>query len=420
VLVQDRGGIVRTRLIPSIGIILAALAAGSGIVGVTLSAFSAPTSNVGSSFATASSFGGSCGTAPTPVWINGMEHGSTQTPDIFSQSLGAGSYDATVAHTGTGSLRVAKPTTSIAYIRKAASGNTQVLHFALRIATVPTGDVTLASLDSSFGIDLLVRYQASTQKLALQWGAEAPVVALSTVTSGTWYSIDLKSSTGVSPLTASWRIDGIDQPNVSSNAAATSQGNLHFGTSASESPTYAVNFDDIFYSRTLADYPLGDVRIRALRPNGVGTHNNANAFRNNDDSAIDANSWTRLDDASVFGGTDYVKQVVAATTGYLEFSFENTTESCILATWGYSSMGSLGSQGNTMKSSVFDGATERVIYSGGSPCGSCTQPKNALIAPAVAPWSQSAVNGLVVRTGYASADSPQPYWGVLMLEYAAK
>jgi hypothetical protein len=420
VLVQDRGGIVRTRLIPSIGIILAALAASSGIVGVTLSAFSAPTSNDGSSFATASSFGGSCGTAPTPVWINGMEHGSTQTPDIFSQTLGVANYDATVAHTGTGSLKVSK-SSSISYIRKAISGNTQVLHFALRIASLPTGDVTLASLDSTIGTDLLIRYQAATQKLALQWGTGTAVAASSTVTTATWYTIDIKTSTAVSPLTASWQIDGVDQPDASSTAAATGQGNLHFGTSASESPTYVINFDDIFYSRTLADYPLGDIRIRALHPDSGGTHNNAGAFRNNGDTAIDADSWMRIDDPSIFGGNaDYVKQVAADTSGYLEFGFENTSETCIRGVQAYASLGSLSSQGNTLKSSVFDGSTERVVYSGGSPCGACTQPKNVLVAPAASAWTQAAVNGLVMRNGYASANTPQAFWSALMLEYAAK
>ena len=228
------------------------------------------------------------------------------------------------------------------------------------------------------------------------------------------------SSSGTSPLQASWRIDGVDQPDASSTAAATSQGNLHFGTSASESPTYTINFDDIFYSRTLADYPLGDVRIRALHPDGVGTHSNSGAFRNDGDTAIDANSWMRVDDPLLFGGTDYVKQVAADTSGYLEFGLENTTETCIQGAQAYSMMGSLSSQGNTMKTSVFDGTTERVVYSGGSPCGACTQPKNALITPAAAAWTQSALNGLVMRTGYASAASPQPYWSVLMLEYAAK
>jgi hypothetical protein len=411
---------VRTPTVPLLGAILAALAVAAGTVGLTVSAFSSPTSSAGSTFATATSFGGSCTHMSTPQWINGMEHQTTQTPDVFTSSLGGGITDTTVAHTGAASLKLTK-SGSISSIRKSTTGNTQVLHFALRISSTPTGDVTLASLDSAVGADLRIRYQASSQKLALQWNTETPVEALSAVTPGTWYSIDLKASTATSPLTAAWRIDGVDQPGASSTAAATSHGNFIYGTATSETPTYVIHFDDIVYTRTLSDYPLGDVRIRALRPSGMGTSSDAAAFRNNDDTAITADSWMRVDDASVFGGTDYVKQVAANTAGYLEFGFEDPAETCIQAVQAYASSGVLGSaNSNSLKSSVFDGGTERVIYSGLASCGNCTMPKNAIVAPASAPWTQSAVNGLVMRTGYAPAGSPSPYWGVLMMEYATK
>ena len=397
-------------------LVAAASVAGVWLVGQTTGAFSGSTSSSGNSFQAASSFGG-CPASPTPVWLNGSEHGSTSTPDIWWTTMG-GITDSTVAHTGSKSLRVPK-NSSIGYNRRMINGSSQVLHFAIRLAALPTGDVTLFLFDSTIGTDLRLKYDASGQKLALQWGTETHVVASSSIAAGTWYSIDIKANASATPLTASWQIDGVNQPDASSSAAATGFGYLVFGSSISETSTYTGYYDDILYSKTMADYPIGDVRIQALRPSGAGSHLNPASFRNNDDTAIDANSWMRLDD-DLFGGTDYVKQVAAGTSDYLEFGFQDATETCILAVQAYAGMGSLGSQGNTFKSSIFDGATERVIYSGGSPCGNCTLPKNAVVPAASAPWTQSAVNGLIARIGYGTAASPQPYWSALMLEYAVK
>jgi hypothetical protein len=388
------------------------------VVGETSGAFSDSTSNAGNSFQAAASFGTCTGSA-TPVWINGMEHGSVQTSQIFSTNT-AGVADSTISHNGTGSLKVTKTAGTIGYIRKSIAGNQQVLHVAVRLPSLPAGDVTLAALDSLVGSDVSLKYQASTGKLALQWGVQAPVAATASFAAGTWYSIDIAADASASPLTASWQIDGVDQPGTTIAASTTTFQYLVFGAHVSEAPGYTAYYDDIFYSRTLGDYPVGDVRILALRPDSVGTHVNPGSFRNDDDTAIDANSWSRLDDLGIEGGTDWVKQVSAGSGDFLEFGFQNTTETCIRGVQAYASMGDLGSQGNTFKTSIFDGSTERLIYSGGSPCGNCTQPMNVLVTPAGLSWTASTLNGLVARIGYATAASPPAYWGQLMLEYAAK
>ena len=81
-------------------------------------------------------------------------------------------------------------------------------------------------------------------------------------------------------------------------------------------------------------------------------------------------------------------------------------------------VGSLGSQGNTLKASVMSGAVERVIYSGSSPCGNCTTMKMGLISPVAAAWTPAELNALTARVGFGSAATPQPYFSALMLEYA--
>ena len=397
-------------------VVIASAMAATLLIGVTTSAFSGATSNKGNTFSTATSFGGSCPAAPTPVWFTGMEHGSTNTPYVFSSGgIGGGIMDTAVKHNGTRSLRIQKGVDSQAYMRKALSGQTQVVHLALQLAALPSGDVTVAVLDSSIGTDLRLKYNAATQSLALQWGDETPVAATSTFAAGTWYTLDIKATTAASPLTADWRVDGVAQSPATSAAAATSHGGLLFGSNVSEAPGYTAYYDDVFYSKTLGDYPIGDVRILGLHPSGVSTHSGPENFRNDDDTPIDPTSWTRIDDPTMFGGTDHLKQVTPNTSSYLEFPLEDTTESCIAGVQGYATMGSLGSrggsQGGNLKSTIFDGPTERVIYSGGSPCGNCTQPMNALIPPTGGQWTQSALNGLLLRIGYGDSPDPIPYWG---------
>ena len=44
--------------------------------------------------------------------------------------------------------------------------------------------------------------------------------------------------------------------------------------------------------------------------------------------------------------------------------------------------------------------------------------KSAIIAPAAAAWTPSAVNGLRARIGYSSDVTGNPYWDSLLLEVA--
>jgi hypothetical protein len=44
--------------------------------------------------------------------------------------------------------------------------------------------------------------------------------------------------------------------------------------------------------------------------------------------------------------------------------------------------------------------------------------KSAIVAPAAGTWSQTKVNGLKARIGYAGSSlGSQPYWDDLMVEY---
>jgi hypothetical protein len=69
------------------------------------------------------------------------------------------------------------------------------------------------------------------------------------------------------------------------------------------------------------------------------------------------------------------------------------------------------------KTSIFDGATETVIFSGDM-SQTALQYKSATITPAAATWSQAALSGLVARVGYSTDSSPNPYWDSIIAEAA--
>jgi hypothetical protein len=68
--------------------------------------------------------------------------------------------------------------------------------------------------------------------------------------------------------------------------------------------------------------------------------------------------------------------------------------------------------------SVFDGATESIVYSGAMNAVGITY-KAAIVGNSTW-WTQGKINGYVARVGYSTDISPLPQWDALMLEVAAR
>ena len=149
----------------------------------------------------------------------------------------------------------------------------------------------------------------------------------------------------------------------------------------------------------------------------MGTSSGAGNFRNNDGTAIDANSWQRLDDVPMTSTVDYVRQQVNSGTSYVEFGLQNTAETCIRDVSMVLAYHAAATSADNGKTSAFAGATETVVFSGDmSQTG--LQYKSGVVAPTLPTWNQAAVNGLVARVGYSTDSSPNPYWDSIVLEVA--
>ena len=382
--------------------------------GITYSAFNSTTSNPSNSFSAATSF---C-TRSSAVWLTGFESGAVSIAGggIFTTMTGAPTADAATFRNGAYSLRIADGSgASTINARKTFTATGIVVaRFAVRLAALPGVDSTLAYVDS--GTDLVFGYDTSSQTFTLTVGASTAQSA-SAVSAGTWYVIDLRYDLRSSPHLGDWRIDGVDQGQVTRAAAATTANAFAFGATANPS-LYTANFDDLFVADQATAYPIGDGRVVPLLLNGVGTHNTPGNFRDNDGTAIDAGSWQRLDEVPMTVTTDYVRQQTNGGTTYLEFTFANTAETCIRDLSAVLAYHSATNTANNGKTSVFDGGSESIVLSGDM-SNTAIQYGSTIATPATAPWNQSAVDGLLARVGFSTDTNPNPYWDAILLEVAA-
>jgi hypothetical protein len=355
---------------------------------------------------------------PSPIKLTGFEHGvlSTTGGGLFSNVNGAGvTIDGAVARTGAYSLKIVDPAGSTDSARIAVGTGIGVVRLYLRLASLPAADVgELLSLDAAAGNDLRIGYQSSTTRLTIRFGNTAVTTASSSIAAGTWYRLDIRMVANTNPRTADWRIDGVAQTSISWAGTASTINSLRFGSTVSADP-YSANYDDVMVTATSGDFPIGSGTVVALRPDGMGTSVNTGSFREDDGSVIDANSYNRLDDSPISDTTQYVRQQTIGTGDYLELTFDNTSTNCVTGVSGILAFRSATTAANDGKTSIFDGSTERIILDGDM-SQTTQQYVSAILNPASAPWTPSAVNGLKARIGYSSDVTPNPYWDSLLLE----
>jgi Tfp pilus assembly protein PilX len=400
---------------------------------------------------TAGGGGGSCPAAPTVKWMNGFEAGvvSPAVGSAAGTNLAGGFYIVsccsqvavvpTPVRTGNYSLKVA-PTSSnggygILMDPYANLGNTLVVHVSIRLDVLPTADAVVFSMgpNGSTGwahSTMHLFYKLSSGKWALGLGnSSLPVFQESSVTiaTGTWYSFDFRMQViGTDTRMAEWYLDGVAQPTVSVVDSPGSGGagpRINFGQVGVIGSVYTAYYDDVIISSTPGDFPIGDVRISPLVPDAMGTHNTPGNFQNNDNSAINAGptppgSHTRIDESPMNVTTDSIKQVTASATSYIEATFGDTTQTCIRGADAIMAAHPAGTSSNNTKTSIFDGATETVLYSGD------ISDTNAALHHAQRPitaggaWSQARVNGLKLRLGYGADIGPLVSWDSVLVEVA--
>jgi hypothetical protein len=271
------------------------------------------------------------------------------------------------------------------------------------------------AIDTLSGSDLQVGYEAATQRLTLALGG-APVAATSTISAATWVRLDLRLRAGNDPRSANWEVDGVSQPPLSSAELVSSVTGLRLGSLVA-TDSFTVNVDDVIVSATPGDFPIGAGAVLPLRPDGMGTSATPGSFHREDGSAIGATSYQALTDNPMTSLTDYIRQDVTGGSSYVELTLSDTTASCIVGVSGLVAYHSAGPGTNNGTTTIVDGATERVLYSGDM-SERVLFYRTAIIAPA-STWTTASVNGLRARVGYSTDVAPfNPYWDSLLVQVA--
>jgi hypothetical protein len=357
----------------------------------------------------------------TPVRLTGFESGAVSEvgAGLFDSVVGLGATASAVApRSGSYSLVVVDTALAANNVAWNVTGNVVVVRLGIRFAALPAGNVTeLATVDAVAGSDLRLGYDAAAQRLTLRFVGQPSVSASAPVVAGTWHLLDVRATLNANPRTAEWQFDSVDQTAAAPSAEAGSTGAAVRLGSMVVGDVYTANYDDVFLSTTSADYPIGNGSTVGLRPDGNGTNVNPGDFRHDDNSALNATTWTRLDEVPMTSALDFVSQRTTNVASYVELTIQDTALTCLSAVSGLIAEDATGGGSSHGKASVFDGPTERVVYDGTMDVGSLAY-RSAIVPAGAGGWTTAALNGLRWRFGYSNDANPDPHWQALLLEVA--
>jgi hypothetical protein len=159
---------------------------------------------------------------------------------------------------------------------------------------------------------------------------------------GLVHRLDVRINTQGTTSLIDVSLDGVagTQCSVAGQTAADITSLDFFGTAAS---TWTCYYQDVIYSTTSVDHPLGAHRVLNLHVNGDGTHAGtivAGDFDKADGTDIlttTTDAWTEIDDwiTGAADTTTYIQDTAGASTEYTEHTFEDTAEGTIWGSFGY-------------------------------------------------------------------------------------
>jgi Tfp pilus assembly protein PilX len=391
--------------------------------------------------------GGSCPADNKPIWLTGFESGWVSgTSDSLSGApqVGPATADASVVRTGSYSAQVSPAGGSRDFWASGGvpygttAGTVEVLHFAFQFGALPSADASVNQIWTNGGVGTVetnLYYKTSSGKWAMTlkgggaaWSTRTEVEGSLGPVAGQWQTFDIRFQNFVNPAVVDWSVNGVAQPqHTRANANWTTTG-VKFGQSGfTTTATYTGYFDDIMISKTSSDYPLGDIRINGLKPNGMGTHNTPANYQQTvgaTSSAIAATSWQTVDEIPMAPAStnDYIKEITAGAATYIELAFEDTTQTCVRGASLFAQLRSTATQANNVAINSVTNAFNYTVWSGAASIMTSKYVQGVVSqnasTPGTGPWTQSIVNGIVARFGMSTDVAPVPYLDAIVLEYA--
>jgi hypothetical protein len=375
----------------------------------------------------------------TPKFCCGFECGvaSSHWPNATPAT-----YSTSTVRNGARSMRfnpAAASNTSIVVLTTTSTSN--VGRIAIRFATLPadscllwgfTNGTNFAGLGFSPVGNILCAASVS--------GGVVGIAAGVGITTGTWYVVDLVVDSTATTWTVNGRVDGValGQRNATGFTAG-AIGRMFIG-SAGKNATFDAFFDDVIWSQTSADYPMGDGYVNHFVPTSDGTHTAttttivkgtlATPVGGNVAGSTDVFNW--LNGVPILGGaTDNTRLVNQQTAGaglYAEVKFGpapgiSTPTVAPRAVEVITADREAATATCNFITKINDNGTEADVVNLGTVAGVTADrfvTKQFATGPAGA-WTAlssgaGAFNNLKARFGYSSDATPDVYWRGIMVE----
>lgn len=275
----------------------------------------------------------------TPVFCCGFEcgvagsngeHWSTVNP-------GASTFSTTTVRSGSRAARLnlsASANPAAFETTRGVSGTLLVGRAYVRFATLPSINFNVFSvLASSSGFRAGAIFNASDSKIYPGYDLTNIGSSGFTVTTGQWYLVDIRVNVASNPWLIDVSIDGNTLTQYAPANAADTLTTVAFGRSASAAGlTVDMFVDDVIFSATSGDYPIGPGKVEHFVPTADGTHNiaGANDFEIGTGGTDILNATTTayqlVDDVPLQSGapgtTDFINMVAPPNaTDYVECIF---------------------------------------------------------------------------------------------------
>lgn len=369
--------------------------------------------------------------------ISGFEFGTTAGlvtgptgNRLASSTSGTGTVAVTTSTPRTGSYCLELSATSAAIQLRwdtaiiGGSKQVGVARLAVRFPTsLPSGDVELARFFSQSSLPASIWYRTSTTKLGAVISTGTEQASAATVTTDTWYGIDLRYDLRNPTHTLDWQIDATAQTQATLDAGSGSTLS-YFALGWADNATATVRYDDLAVGTgTAGEYPLGDLRVHPLTVDPAGTLTLGGGAVAADFNTFSANGTLASWDATTargaideipptIGGTaDGLVQVTGAASNpdHVEIPLTSYQAAPNASIRGVRMLACGWAQYPTpvtfgMRS--WDGAAEQTLYGAADPNfdASTTDPAwVCAMVPQPAGWTQAKLDALAVRVGYRTS-----------------
>lgn len=372
---------------------------------------------------------------PTPVFCCGAECGITTVGASITGAnvhwdVKTGSPTIVSALRGSGSRAYSFPAAGSACDLRKTISNTPTVAVArayISFTSLPNLTCNVFGFFTASSNFVGVRFNPTGNVLEGVGGATAG--GSFAVSQNTVYRVDIRCTVSAT-LLCEWRVDGVAQTNASGAGTSTFNSfRIGVGVSGSPAVTGTMAADDIIFTQTSADYPIGASTIKGLFPRADGTHNFllAGNFKYNNSTNVATSAtdvYSYLDDL-LDNITDFIAAANADAGEYIEV-LPQTFQEAVTSINGLEIVGAhhaAGTAANKQSLHILDGNTESAVFDDAdlSQTSICYTSKHYAVAPSTAAaWTRAKVEALKLRWastfGTTEDIIPVPYLDGLCIE----